>query len=165
MWWRIPSGLRFVQAAFRLTLTNSINFRGRTLWVHGLVLILKQSSAHCGSHSRNVSREESHGPAGTSVTSSVFPLRFLVSVAIFSSSCPVSSFCSGFRTPIELGMERHPLPIPCMSGRSPRGLWGASDVRRHSGGFRDSTPIARTDRLRDGAQAPPNPDSHFWLCL
>ncbi len=29
MWWRVPSALRLVQAAFKLTLTNSINFRGQ----------------------------------------------------------------------------------------------------------------------------------------
>src|SRR5271169_3772571 len=68
MWCRVPSGLRFVQAAFRLTLTSSINLRGRTECVHGLVLILKHSSAHIGSHSRSVFRAESQGPFGGSVS-------------------------------------------------------------------------------------------------
>ena len=37
MWRRVPSGLRFVQAAFKPTLTNSMNLRGRTPvpWVRG----------------------------------------------------------------------------------------------------------------------------------
>src|SRR5271170_5223894 len=86
MWCRVPSGSRFVQAAFRLTLTSSINLRGRTECVHGLVLILKHSSAHIGSHSRSVFRAESQGPFGGSVT---LPMSFLGSFAsllmIFSS--------------------------------------------------------------------------------
>src|SRR5713101_1305633 len=78
MWRRVPSGLRFVQAAFKPTLTNSINLRGRTPLVHGLVLILKQASAHFGSHSRSVSKGESQGPAGRSVASPMFSLSSLV---------------------------------------------------------------------------------------
>src|SRR5216683_1929045 len=78
MWRRVPSALRFVQAAFKPTLTNSTNLRGRTLRVHGLVLILKQSSAHFGSHSRSVSKAESQGPVGGSVIPPVFFLNSFV---------------------------------------------------------------------------------------
>src|SRR6266849_3087762 len=84
MWCRVPCALRFVQAAFKLTLTNSINLRGSTRWVHGLVLILKQSSAHCGSHSRSVSQAESQGPAGRSVALLVFALQSFVSLLMIS---------------------------------------------------------------------------------
>src|SRR5580704_11885772 len=73
IWRRVPPALRLVQAAFKLTPTNSINFRGKTEWVHGLVLILKQSSAHFGSQSRNLSKAESQGPVGVP-TPSVFSL-------------------------------------------------------------------------------------------
>src|SRR5277367_2068705 len=83
MWCRVPSGSRFVQAAFRLTLTSSINLRVRTECVHGLVLILKHSSAHFGSHSRSVFRAESHGPVGRSVTASAFCLYPVVSLMTF----------------------------------------------------------------------------------
>src|SRR5271156_1061453 len=78
MWWRVPSGFRLVQAAFKLTLTNSINLRGRTESFHGLVLILKQSWAHFGSHSRSVSKAESQGPTGGPVTALVFSLSSLL---------------------------------------------------------------------------------------
>jgi hypothetical protein len=44
-----PSGLRFVQAAFRPMPTNSINLRGRTPAVYGF--IFTHVAAHVGSHS------------------------------------------------------------------------------------------------------------------
>src|SRR5580700_484513 len=72
MWRRVPSALRLVQAAFKLTLTNSINFRGKTERVHGLVLILRQSSAHFGSHSRNLSKAESQGPVSCPCSTMAF---------------------------------------------------------------------------------------------
>src|SRR5271155_5041220 len=84
MWWRVPSALRLVQAAFKLTLTNSMNLRGRTEWVHGLVLILTQDSANFGSHSRSLSKAESQGPLGVSVSEPVFSLYSFVSALMTS---------------------------------------------------------------------------------
>src|SRR5579872_1456289 len=87
MWCRVPTALRLVQAAFKLTPTNSINLRGRTEWLHGLVLILKQSSAHFGSHSRNLSKAESQGPVGAPVTPSVFSLYSILFLLMISLQC------------------------------------------------------------------------------
>src|SRR5215471_11524114 len=62
MWRRVPSGLRFVQAAFIPTPINSTSLRDKTPLVHGLVVIFTHASAHFGSHSRNWSTAESQGP-------------------------------------------------------------------------------------------------------
>ena len=62
MWRRVPSGLRLVHAALSATLTSSMNLRGRTPDVHGLVVIFTQVSAQAGSHSRSVAKAGSHGP-------------------------------------------------------------------------------------------------------
>ena len=62
IWRRVPSGLRWVQAAFSATPISSMVLRGSTLPTQGLVDIWKQASAHCGSHSLSLSRDLSHGP-------------------------------------------------------------------------------------------------------
>src|SRR5271167_1336304 len=59
----VPSGFRLVQATFIATPINSTNFLGRTPSVQGLVVILRQVSAHSGSHSRSCAKAESQGPA------------------------------------------------------------------------------------------------------
>src|SRR5271169_6470643 len=59
---RVPSGFKFVQAAFSATPINSTNLRERTPLVHGFVVILRQVSAHSESHFHNWANAESHGP-------------------------------------------------------------------------------------------------------
>src|SRR5271166_5091244 len=62
MWRRVPSGLRLLQAAFKPTLTNSMNLRGRTPAVHGFVVIFTHVAAQAVSHSLSVAKAASHGP-------------------------------------------------------------------------------------------------------
>jgi hypothetical protein len=59
MWRRAPSGLSPADAAFSAKLISSTVLRGRTAEVDGLVVILKQVSAHTGSHSRSSSTASS----------------------------------------------------------------------------------------------------------
>src|SRR5262245_50871802 len=59
---RVPSGLRFVQAALSATPINSTSLRDSTPLLHGFIAIFSHASAHCGSHSRNCVMGESQGP-------------------------------------------------------------------------------------------------------
>src|SRR5260370_12929169 len=80
MWGGAPSGLKFVCAAFRPTLTNSMNLVGKTPSFQGLVVIFTACSAQAGSHSRSLLSAAAHGLAAWSL-----PGAFAVSspVAIF----------------------------------------------------------------------------------
>src|SRR6266481_9849089 len=77
---RVPSGLRFVCAAFKPTLTSSMNLVGKTPSVQGFVVIFTACSAQAGSHSRSLLSAAAHGLAAWSL-----PGAFAVSspVAIF----------------------------------------------------------------------------------
>src|SRR5262245_13513304 len=59
---RVPSGLRFVQAALSATPTNSTNLRGRTPLVQGFVVIFSHAAVQLGSHCFSSSKAWSHGP-------------------------------------------------------------------------------------------------------
>ncbi len=63
MWRRVPSGLRFVHAAFNATDTSSTNLRGKTPALQGLFVIFEQAAAQPGSHWRSCSKASSQGPA------------------------------------------------------------------------------------------------------
>ena len=127
MWRRVPSGFRFVQAAFTARLINSIVFRGRTPFLHGSVVIFTHASAQFGSYSRSVSNAASHGPvvcrvAGVPGGASVFiiDVTFLgVDVQTSALSGPPGStqghrgFCPGSygpcprRDPASLAVRQH----------------------------------------------------------
>ena len=59
---RVPSGFRFVQAAFSATPTSSTNLRGRMPLSQGLSVMVAQIAAHDDSQLRSFSSAESHGP-------------------------------------------------------------------------------------------------------
>src|SRR5271157_1012712 len=63
IWRRRPSASRLVQAEFKATPTSSTNFSCRTPPVQGLVVILRQVSAHFGSHFSNVAKASPQGPS------------------------------------------------------------------------------------------------------
>src|SRR5215470_2508210 len=67
MWRRVPSGFRFVREAFKATLTNSTNLRGKIPSVQGFVVIFTQSSAQAGSHSRSLFSAAAQGLADCSL--------------------------------------------------------------------------------------------------
>src|SRR6516225_2238074 len=90
---RVPSGLRFVQAAFSPTPISSMSFRERTPLVHGFVDIFSQAAAQLGSHSRSCWIALSQGPIG------VFAVA---SVLMFSSSSFVRLADKEYRPPTHL---------------------------------------------------------------
>src|SRR6516225_1245111 len=84
IWRRVPSGLRFVCAAFKATLTNSMNLVGKAPSVQGFVVILTACSAQRGSHSRSLLSAAAHGAAACSL------------LGVFGVSVPVAIFFTPF---------------------------------------------------------------------
>src|SRR6516225_6861223 len=84
IWRRVPSGLRFVCAAFKPTLTNSVNLVGKAPSVQGFVVILTACSAQRGSHSRSLLKAAAHGLAAWSL------------LRVFAVSSPVAIFFPSF---------------------------------------------------------------------
>ena len=114
MWRRVPSGLRLVHAALSATLTSSMNLRGRTPDVHGLVVIFTQVSAQAGSHSRSIAKAGSHGPVSCDWPAVLLSLWLLIDL-VSSRRSQILDCCDGFsadETPIERGKARRPPPIP-----------------------------------------------------
>src|SRR4029077_18270450 len=82
IWRRIPSGLRCAPTAFKPTQTSSMNLRGKTPLVQGLVVIFTHCSAQAGSHSRSLFSAASQGLIERPFTeSSTVPL--LVTIFFF----------------------------------------------------------------------------------
>src|SRR5271163_2272947 len=154
IWRRVPSSSRFVQEQFSAREISSTSLRGRTPLVHGFVPTRSSSSAPLGSHSLSLSKDEPQGSAGRAVDDAFVAT---VSVAIFPPF-------SRSTTTIGSGMTRHRPPSPSLFGPTPHGLWGASDVHCHWGGYQDSMPIKRTDPLRHDAPGSPDLDSRSSLC-
>src|SRR5271157_6240931 len=84
MWRRVPSGFRLVQAAFNATPISSTSFRCRIPPVQGFVVMLRQVSAHFGSHLCNWARASPQGPV--SLGRSVFGVVALPALLLIAIS-------------------------------------------------------------------------------